>query len=361
MPVLPATFVFHWAGSTGSIDRNGPTEYTALYRVRVDDPLDQAQIVIQWFITNQFGPGTPYSYANDILGSLATATNFGATRQLETTDWWIIEVTYSREDDAARRDTGDNHTTDPLLYRPIVRCSSNAVSVPGQRLKYESGYGDRVRDILFAQQASALDGKTTPQNSAEVPFDPFPQINSFHWYISVQQNLATFDANDSKVGFTNSLSFRVDYKGFTRGPVAPDQCMIRDCEVFLQRENTVDFWNVTYYFEVKPDGEDFLHHLIDLGLSATAIEGRPDGHGGVFGQAAGNTPVPEDIKRAPVRGITDAHELPLRKPIPFDGDGEALPPGSSELVVGLWSEDKRTDYNELPVIKEIIGELIPPP
>ena len=359
MSVIDDSLEFHWAGSTGSIDRDGPVEYTALWKLQVDDPLDQVQVILIWWQLNQFRLGFPYQYANDAFGSLATAQNISADRMLETVDWWVVKVKFSRESDDSKQDQGDSHTTDPLEYRPIIRCSSNAVSQPAQLLKYIEGYQNRMSNILLNRQIAEDSGKTMPVNSADVPFDPLPQINSYHWYISVEQNLASFDANLAFVGFTNSLSLRFDYKGFTRGPVAPDQCRIRDCEIELTRENTVDFWKVRYYIEVKPDGEDFKHRIIDRGLSAVAIAGRPDMHGGTFAPGNQNTPVPEVIKRAPVVGIIDAHELPLREPVLFNGDGEALPPETEAIVVGIWDEDKKTDFNVLPVIKEIIGDLLP--
>jgi len=359
MSVIPETLDFHWAGSTGSIDRDGPVEYTALWKLQVDDPLDQVQVVLIWWQLNQFALGFPYQYANDNFGSLATAQNISADRMLNTVDWWVVKVRFSRESDDAKQDQGDGATTDPLEYRPIIRCSSNAVSAPGMMMRWHGGYQTRMNNILYSRQANADEGKTMPVNSADVPFDPLPLVNKYHWYISIEQNLETFDANLAFVGFTNELSLRFDYKGFTRGPVAPDQCKIRDCEVQLTRENTIDFWKVRYYIEILPDGEDFFHRIIDRGLSAVAIEGRPDLHGGAFGPGSQNTPVPELIKRAPVVGIIDAHELPLREPVLFDGDGEALPPESDTLVIGLWDEGLQTDFAVLPVIKEVIGELLP--
>jgi hypothetical protein len=348
MAVIPSSVEFHWAGATGSVDRDGPVEYTALWRIKVDDPLDQVQTILIWWQLNMFQLGFPYAYANDVFGSLATARNISATRQLETTDSWTVQVQYSREDDDAKKTPDDEHTTDPLQYRPIIRASSNAQTVPGHKMFYRGG----LDAAIGAKIGTAA---TVPVNSLLKPYDPLPELDEYIWYISVEQNLATFDANESYVGYINKDAFLVNYKGFTRGPIVPFQSKIRDCEAEFMRENSVDFWKIRYYIEILPDGEDYFTRLPDIGMDSLACDGDPDLHGKTVGSGTGFTPYTE--ARAREVAMIDIHGMPVRSPILLNGAGRALDIcGPSPIVpfFGVWWEGKEIDFNPLPVIKEVI-------
>lgn len=352
MAVVPGSVEFHWSGSTGSVDRSGPVEYTALYRIQTDDALDQAQTIIVWWQTNQFPLGTPYTYANDALGSLATLANISATRVNETNTHWIVECRYSVESEDDKQDENDENTNDPLEYRPIIRCSSNSRSKVASLLSYRGGFSSRVSDKIGT-------APTTPCNSIRIPYDPLPEIDEFLWYVSVESNVATFDANLSYVGYTNSEPFTVDYKGFTRGPVVQYQSKIRDCECEFMRENSVDFWKIRYYIEILPDQEDYFFRLPDISMHVEWKDGEPDGHGGTFGQGQGQTP---DIPgRSHTSDVIDANGFPVRGPVPFDGDGKVADTSAVPFVpkYGVWWEDKEIDFNTLPIVQDILAPVVP--
>jgi hypothetical protein len=353
MAVIPETVQMAWAGSTGSIDRDGPVEYTAVWHLQVDTAFDQAQNIIIWWQLNKFGLAFPYAYANDTFGSLATCENISAVRKPETTDWWNVVVRYSRESDDARQTTDDKTTTSPLEYRPIIRASSNAVTKPGDQLHYLGGYSARISSKITT--GVEVGDPTIPVSSNLKPFDPFPEVDTFRWWISVEQNLETFDGNKSYVGFTNGEEFSVDYKGLTIGPIVPAQAKIRDCEVEFTRENTVDFWKVRYYFEILPDGEDFLFRIPDIGMDSIACDGDPDLHGGAIGDAGqGGTPVISG--RAPAVALIDPHGMPIRAPALLDGDGHALDVcGAFTPIYSTWWEGKEVTFQDVPVIKEILS------
>ena len=350
MAVFKGTVALAWAGSTGSIDRDGSVEYLAVWHLQVDTPFDQAQNILIWWQENMFGLGAEYKYANDSFGSLATAQNIRAIRKPETSDWWNVEVSYTRETDNSKRTVDDQPaTSDPLLNRPIVQCSSNAVTLPATDLHYLGGYSPRI--------SAKLDGMIgmVPVSSNMLPFDPLPEVDKFVWYISVEMNLKRFDGNKSYVGFTNKKTFSVDYKGFTRWPVSRAQAKIRDCEVQFRREHTIDFWNVRYYFEVLSDGDDFLMRLPDIGMSALACDDDDDDmDGGHYGRYGGATPILPG--RAKDVGIVDPRGMPIRSPVNLDGDGGVLEVCDFpvEFVSSTWWEGKEVDFNDVPVIQEIL-------
>ena len=179
MSIFVDTVQKQWAGSTGSIDRDGPVEYTAVWHLQVDTGLDQAQYILIWWQENMFGLGTEYRYANDTFSSLATCQNIRAVRKPETHDWWDVVVTYSRETDDAKRTIDDEpETRDPLNYRPEVQCSSSAVTAPGTKMIYMGGYSAAVDEKIPK-------GPTVPVASNMTPFDPLPEVDEARWYVSI--------------------------------------------------------------------------------------------------------------------------------------------------------------------------------
>lgn len=341
--------------SSGEVDRDGDVSYMAIWRLQNDTPHDLAQNVVIWWQENKVALGDEYLLANDSFGSLATCKKIAANPVPNTTDWWTVTCTYTREDDDAKRTVDDRpEPIDPLSYRPMIRASSSAVSKPAKNLRYLGGYSRRI-------SAKIVGVPMIPVASNMKPFDPIPDIDSYHWWVSVEQNLEFFDGNVSYVGFLNGETFTISYKGFTRGPIEPGQARIRDCETEFTRERTIDFWKTRYYIEILPDGEYFYHEYPDIGMDSIACgvaddgEPDPDLHGGTFGQGAADTPVLDG--RSPAVAMVDPHGMPIRSPVLLDGDGHALDICSEPItpVTSTWWEGKEVTFSEVPVIKEVLA------
>lgn len=336
----------HWTGSTGSVSRK-EAEYTAVWRLRTDNPQDQAQTVLLWFQLNVLSLGTPYAYAGDTALSVATAQRIRAQRVLTTVDSWDVVVQYGTETEDQGLDDDGEPTSDPLDFRPRISSRTAQYTRPVERAIYKSGFTGTAA-TLVAPGTSII-----PCNSAMIPYDPPLEMEDARISVQVQRNLATYDAteDDFFANAINSQAFRLQKYGY-KIDVEPYTAKLRDNQVGFRRQNGIDFWEVSWQFDI--DRFEWIDEVVDRGVIARACDGDPDGRGGTIGQQVS---VPAGLPHA--RRLTDFEERPLPDPVLFDGDGKplAICPGPVTPVYLRYGKYTEWNFLSIPFFQGILEAL----
>ena len=346
MTVLGGTLALHWNGSTGSLTRDPRgQEYTAVWRVQVDDPLDQSKTVLEWCEAS--GPvkrGDNYAYANDTAAAATQADRISANRVTNTNDWWEIVAQYVTPDDQTNEDENGDPTDDPLQWRPDIRTQTVQYQRPVDTSKFLGGYHGWAAAMFPAGQFA------TPCNSAGVPFNPRPMMDDSRTTLLITRNLAVYDADeaDDVVNGVNLNTFEIDKFGF-RGIYPARVAKVRGWNASLRRANGVDFWQAQLAIGI--DRRRHIDQILDQGLNARAAHGDPNGRGGFFSPS---DPWPPGMPR--LRRLLDKNMQPISEPVLFDGDGQALDLTIAPVVpvFGTWLHYHEVDYLAMTFLDGII-------
>jgi hypothetical protein len=328
-------------------------EYRVSYRCVTTDPNDGPQVAIQYAETAIARIGDTYSCGNDSRPT-AWLRNWEARREANSIEHWILTAVYrdeeSKEDDS-NLDTAGNPTDNPLDMRPEVEVQTVQYTKPVEAAKYVSGWDPAKR-----AHGMVSDGKLRPIcNSALSVFDPPPEADDARWTIRVKRNLQAIDCDQVKTNSINSAAIVFSYRGIKK--TVPQYCgKLRDFAAAPRHHPQYgDYVEVTLFFDVK-DAEDgtWRMKILDMGLSARAMEGDPDGHGGTIYDDS-RMMIEEMV---PQRRLADADGTPISEPVLLDGDGQPLnrwsdPANPKDPVYSEWTYFSEDDWTTWPILDGI--------
>jgi len=340
----------HWNGVTGGYSEYKP-EYTAVWRLFTDNPLDQAQKAIAYVEAEIAALGDSYEYANDSYAS-AFLKRIDVNRELGTTDVWIASLHYGVPDDNAQNlDENGNPTDNPLDWRPELHLSTVQYSRPMDRAYYLGGYKGRSHDAM------PKDKLTPVVNSAFVPFDPPAEADHSRRVLQVTRNLGWLNADVIRNNLINKSNVTFSYRNLSQS-AGKYKAKTRDLSVAMQRTNGVDHLQVSVYVDIYEDrDEDWTFRIPDRGFDARAWQGDPDGKGGTYDpneERPGGNPY--------TRRLVDLDGTPFSIPPLFDGDGQPVIPFTSaggdtfipDAAVGQWGYYEVQEFRELPIFAGLI-------
>ena len=141
MGVIASSVKLQWSGSDGSwsLNDNG-NEYQAHWHCDVDDPLEQAATVIEYFNSNVRALGSIYNYASDLVDTSSILKKITASRDLGSTDHWIVVMDYGPEEDDDGEDPEGDPTQDPLEFAPVLTWQTQLYEKPVERAEYVFGF-----------------------------------------------------------------------------------------------------------------------------------------------------------------------------------------------------------------------------
>lgn len=354
MAVIPSSLALHWNGSTGSAGES--EEYTAVWKLQVDDYRDQAQTVLLWFVANVVNRGDPYTYANDIYPTDSVAQRISADRLDRTVDWWIVTVNYAPdpdEDEEPREDINGEPTDDPIEFTPTMQVGSYTYQRPAFRARLIEGLSGTAATRLPAN------GWYTPQTSNFVPYDPLPEIDDLRRWVAIGRNFNNFDDSAMAYNVVNDRPLQFTYKGYSFK--CPQWgAKIRKTEIEFKRYLGADYIRITLFIDLRGGNvtklawgdyyDDFTMFLPDVSPYSRALDSDPDGRGSVYGQGAGQTPIPPD--GALIRNIADADGMPLGARVPLDSDGLPVDSASiGEVQLLRWLGYEQRNFADLEFFK----------
>jgi len=333
----------HWTGATGS-DSGGNVEYTAVYRLITDDPLDQAQAAIAYVKANIADMGDGYDYGNDADTS-AILDRITPTREMGASLPWTATLHYATPsgDDGGGEggggiDPDGNPTDNPLDFRDEVSIDSVQYTVPMEKAEYLTGFYGHIH-------AKWPPGKIGPVvNSALMPFDPPPEADESRQVVTIKRNRLEFDADDSYENLVNNSALVFEYRGL-RKTFEKYTAKIRRVGVSMRRVNQIDFLEVN--ITIDHDRRGWRFEFLDHGMHANACVHQPNGRGGVIGY--------DDVidGQPPVRALVDIDEQPITEPVLLDGNGQPLDVCAEEDPVYIkYRYHDEVDYKALKIFKD---------
>lgn len=338
MAVIHSTWTEHWRGATGAVTRDPlASEYTAVYRVQTDDPDDQAQTVLLYVQTQRILLGSPYTYAGDTALGVSVANRITADRELGSTDWWVVVVSYATPgadgDDDGLDNNGDP-VLDPLDFRPRVSMATVTYQKPCEKAEYIGGLAVNVR--------RPVGWEGPPMNSAFVPYNPLPPMDDHRQVFTIARNVPNVDCDFMETNIINLLPFNLVYIPSPGHAIVKEfpkyTGKLRDWRCQLRRTNGVDHWEVSCVLDHNKD--TWVTELLDRGIHADAADGKPDGKGGEFGSsdAFGNPRPAVPVGVPCVRRLIDDDSNSIDEPVLLDGNGKPIPCDQEPIVpvYGRW-------------------------
>lgn len=314
----------HWRGSTGgkkgtSFDKATST-YAAVYRVTTNNPLDQADTIVNYFETSPTLPklGSEYRYGNDYNpGSICTAIDPDHVDNSRI--HWEVILTYTPKDPSSGEDSKDpggidangEPTSDPLQFRNEYEIGRTQISVPCWDAIYLGGFVGTAAAICHAGD------RIIPCNSAFVPFNPGLEKEVSLTSLRVTKYRAAYQGilwaqyedalNSDQISLVgNAYNLQILWDPFT--------VRLKNIGGSFNLQNGIKFWKISL---------DLLHNPLtwdvevpDMGTMEAQRPGDkfPDG----------TTISDSDLATAgylPYKHVTDQDGVPISGPIPFDGDG----------------------------------------
>lgn len=323
-------FGLHWSGATGSWE-SGRREYTAVYRVWTDDPLDGPITIILEFQSNPLLPslGSPFAYGND-GDAWAYCNKIDPQREDRSSLMWTVVCTFATIDKEKEqgRDKDGNPTDNPLEFHSELEIS---------KAQYQR-VAERVWN-LTALPGRPVNTAGPATNSAGVLFDPPPMRDDSHLVLRITRYMDHFpedharqycDGINSKK-FTLHLAFQQFTSTFFRHEAKLQNIggsfnarIVQDED---GRQQLLRYYKVAYEIHQRDGG--WIEEVPDRGLQARAKLGDPDGRGGTVGfKADGSAMDNQEMAAAypsgvpQVRVLKDAWGENLREPVLFNGQGQ---------------------------------------
>lgn len=301
----------HWNGATGvrsGVIGNEKSEYTAVYLVKTDNALDQADTVLAYFRTNGPYLGAAYSYANDSNPS-SFVQKLAPTRSRESAFVWSVVVSYGppeTQGEQSKPDESGQPTTDPTRWADELNISHSTIRVPVYKAKHQGGIVliDIGKEICPQNSAGTL---FTPPLEKEVKIRAVRFTKYRLLFDGFEANNYMQKVNSDEVRITKSFPNYVD-------KWAAHSAYIAEWGGSSELINGVAIWRITVEVLINP--LTWWEEVVDRGVHAKAEPGEPDGRGGTFSLTdilAGN---------APVRRLVDKFNKPLTEPVLLDGLGK---------------------------------------
>lgn len=360
MAVLGNTWKLHWRGSTGSHEWNRTVQYTSIYRVETDDPLDQTSTVINWVRDNKIDFLAPYRYGNDQTRTVAVCQRISADRILPSLTHWEVVIDYAPETGGSLSgvspsdmvDEDGDPSDDPLDWRPTIETGSVQYRRPVELAYYRGGYGASF------ETKYPVDSYIVPMNSAMVAFSnpPIEEDASRHW-IALAKNVATLGGDIRQ--YENAVDingFRWDHRGYS-GDSGAYEGKIREIKIEPGRFNNVDFLNVKFFIDFAPmPGRTWRSTPIDRGTLLRACDSDPDGRGSVIGDLGQGTPFPASTPR--LRVPKDSDGEPIGEVFLLDGSGGPLDTCSGAAIQwATWSHYSEVNFTDIPILQDMIDAV----
>jgi len=356
----------HWNGSTGEAVSEGGgvrTMYQAIYKLKTTDPLDNAQLILEFFVTdpNLPGLGAPYEYGNDSDHS-ALCYSIKPRRRRKNSQMWDVIVSYKTpdpDDEDYKPDENGDLTDNPLEWRPEFSVSHRAETRPVYSARYMGGFTGTAAERYPTPEDNTY--RFVPMNSAFIPFDPpleevvtvrmvniTAYIEEFNgeaaatWHRALNERIVTID-----------LPWYYDWWG-------KYEARLEQVDASLERrfreqpngqQEPIDFFQLNIMVAVDPDNH--LKKVVDRGVAARAIVGDPDGRGSTIS----SQDLVEGMPRA--RHLVDADDNPITEPVLFDGDGAPLDVSDDDaepVILSFATSDIR-DFSEFYLLKDIVTPI----
>lgn len=334
-------FEKHWNGATGSATQEG-REYAAVYKCVTDDPLDNAQTIIDYVITTGgFELGvSPYNYGNDYDPN-SILKGIDPNRLSESNLYWDVVLSYAPIESTENQSQpdastdGSESTTNPEDWYDRFNIDSMPITIPCEKAVYRGGYKGTADRML-----KRGDSVTIPQNSAFVPFSPgietdiFGQTITRSFYVPSYDNVRSFErllghVNDNVVlAVVAQYNFAKTYGKYT----------LKLNKVGARNEfiNGGHWWNCTLEMWWNP--LSWRAQIVDRGRYIRQAPGDKD-------PITGATLSSNDFTKgdAYVKALTDASGNVIDDDVLFDGDGAPLDP-ERETVYGIWSKAPESTF-----------------
>lgn len=316
----------HWRGSTGgkkgaSFDK-AESNYTAVYRVTTDNPLDQADTIVNYFEATPNMPklGDEYRFGNDYNPN-AILTGIAPDHVDNSRVHWEVVLTYTPKSGTGdgegtkdlENDANGNPTSDPRLYHNEYDISRTQINVPVWKAIYLGGMKGIAAGIYRPGDL------VVPSNSAFVPFNPPLEKTATLTTLRVIKYRPAYqgvlwgpyeDALNSDVISLagNPYNLQILWDKYT--------VLVKNIGGSFHLENNIKFWKIFHELQHNPLGWDV--EVPDMGTMQRQMEGDrfPDG------TAISTTDIADGM---PIhRQILDPDGVPLAEPVLFDGDGKPL-------------------------------------
>ena len=322
----------HFEGQTGLRDDAAAREYTVVWKVLVDSPLDGPKIVIDGVIATlpAFPSDITYAIGNDVDTSV-TLNSLVPKRTGDTRLQWLVTGKYSRPSGSeSGTDEDGNPTSDPLQFRNDVQINFAQFQLPVEKATYIGPTVFTPRGAIFIENGAEV----PVTNSAGVRFVPGETRDDSRMVITITKNLQDFpiDQAEEYKDAVNADSFNVTLS--PRQTKRFQKLTVKNGNIGGSYEftNEIFYWRVTYELHVNPDG--WNRALVDRGVEARALLGDDDGKGGEINVLNDGEPA--------LRRLTDQEGVPISDPVRFDGNGQPLQEGSPAIFMTYRI------YNELP-------------
>lgn len=334
-------------GDSGSVSQapggEPKSQFVEAWIAETDAPANQS-LVLAYFLSAPDTPRPGSVHAPEPgLPGVAVVTQITARRQPSAAEHWLIEVTYTpiEPGDGAgggggktppKEKPGDDGklTSDPLRWATEIAESFYAISEAVTLGKYLGG---------MRGHADGLRGRGTwggIVNSAGVPFDPPPEEETYIRVLRFATNVAQMFNFSGVIGAVNKDRLNVQknrpWKFSLKAGVRAAR--IAGIEHASQFENGVFFFRRTVEIQIHPRDWDLW--ILDRGTSARAIEGDPDGRGGVVDYTL--VPFREGVPEQ--RRLVDADDVPITEPILLDGDGQPLRAGREGVYLRYQTKEE---------------------
>ena len=370
MAVIPGSLCLDWVGSEGQLDGQGGETYRAVWNLKTDDPLDQAQVVWVWFIANVVNLDDPYDYGNDNQTTKAVARRITPRRVKGLAQAWKVTVDYTQPPAGQLGGAGDP-VASPHLWRPEVDISTVQDRRGVRWAKYLGGYDAGKFPV-------PADTYTYPQASNGQRFSDPPveedytrSVVTLTGYVVPGANgePAAIDVGALKTLETmiNSQPFQWTHRGMTAA-YNQFEMRIESVRVTPERWREIDYLRIAWtlaqapFYHIPLAGPDAVGRtwrpfFLDEGSVVRACLGDPDG------RKAGETIAAGDVRPdSPAwRPGRDFDEGTIGDLFPLDGKGLPLDACANSIpIYGQWVHYDSVDFlTEVPYLQALLDTYTP--
>lgn len=342
-------------------DRSGH-HYTAPYIVTTDSARTGPRAIVD-YIGNVVGRGisTTFRYADE-SDVFAFCNAIKPVRRASSQKVWDVTLEYStkKAEDPEQpewRDEDGKPTQDPFRYRGDIKIATQSVQAP----VWKAWNVDPFLGGSYRRGANVLGAVT---NSAGTVLDPPLMQEVPETIISTTSHAAGWDADWAlgNVQHINTMTlqytpyvlsaFNIAQKQFDAYTIRCTGLQGAFQESTDQNGETVRYWKVTQEFRIRARADlinpfdGWLDTVLDRGLSRTADDGDPDGHGGTFSTDDFEAGMSQTVG---IRGIDGGR---VGEPVLLNGAGQPLKllPGSDADVGGIyfrWRKQPESTFSNM--------------
>ena len=310
----------HWNGATGRHGASGAS-YSAVYRAWTDDPLDNAETIVDYVLTTAgFSIGDEYAYGND-----ADADSYLASieprRLSESNIMWEVVLNYEpvTEEQSQQPDSNGDPSSDPTDWRDSIDESSFTATLPVEYAIYRGG----MEGNAHVERKIDTIGPVT--NSAGMPFVP-GLVREAEVTVVTRQfyslTSADSEALRAYIGTVNLIPYNVDRPDLSYSRRWDKYtARIKKVAASFRRVNNFDVWQNT--IEIWVQGWGWRAKLVDRGRFRRAFPGDPDGSGGTV---TGSIPTISTGKVWVTPILDPLTQEPIADDVLLDGDGQPKRP-----------------------------------